>query len=59
MGGLFLDEDHIVRLDNYKEVLNDFDDLYKRIKLPTKREKRSYREFAKEQKLLNNISMDI
>ena len=59
MGGLFLDEDHIVRLDNYKEVLDDFDDLYKKIRLPTKREKRSFRDFAKEQKHLNDLSMNI
>jgi hypothetical protein len=59
MGGLFLDSDYLVRLDNYKVILEQFDELYAKMKLPTKIQKKRFRDFADEQKGIDEISRTI
>ena len=50
MGGLFLDSDYVVRLDNYEVLLEGFDELYSQIKFPNKLARREFKEFLSDKK---------
>jgi len=58
MGGLFLDSDYVVRLDNYEVLLEGFDELYGQIKFPNKLARREFKEFLSDKKEVQDLKDD-